>query len=79
MQEATTWENVLLLLGSIVEPQAEDLQKWRKAYHKDPKLRTALQKLCQSQQCGGQFLTLAGLLAVKQGDQQKLVVPQSLQ
>ena len=77
-EEATAREEVLLLSGSSAEPQAEDLQKWKKAYQEDPKLRTVLQKLRQGQQCGGQFLTPAGLLAVKQGDQQKLVVPQSL-
>ena len=37
-----------------------------------------LQKLRQGRQCGGKFLTPARLLAVKQDDQQKLVVPQSL-
>ena len=48
-------EDVLLLSGSSAEAQAEDLQKWKKAYQKDPKLRTMLQKLRLGQQCGGQF------------------------
>ena len=77
-EETTAWEEVLLLSSSSIEPQAEDLQKWKKAYQEDPKLRIVLQKLRQGQQCGGQFLTPAGFLAVKQGDQQKLAVPQSL-
>ena len=68
----------MLLAGSLPEPEVEDLQTWKRAYQEDPRLRTVLQKLHQGQQCGGQFLTLAGLLAVKQGDQQKLFVPQSL-
>ena len=43
-QEATTRENVLLLLGSLAKPQAEDLQKWREAYQEYLKLRIVLQK-----------------------------------
>ena len=65
MQEAMAQEDVLLLSGSSAEAQAEDLQKWIKAYQKDPKLRTVLQKLRLGQQCGGQFLTPTRLLAVK--------------
>ena len=64
-QKATAREHILLLSSSSVEPQIEDLQKWRKAYQEDPKLRIVLQKLCQGQQCGGQFLSLVGLLVVK--------------
>ena len=41
-EEATTREEVLLLSSSSAEPQAEDLQKWKKAYQEDPKLRTIL-------------------------------------
>ena len=52
-QEATTQEDNLLLSSSLAEPQVEELQKWRKAYQEDPKLRTVLQKLRPGQQCGG--------------------------
>ena len=52
-------EDVLLLSGSSAEAQVEDLQKWKKAYQRDPKLRIVLKKLRLGQQCGGQFLTLA--------------------
>ena len=52
-EEATVWEDVLLLSSSLAEPQAEGFQKWKKAYQEDPKLRTVLQKLRQGQQCGG--------------------------
>ena len=52
-REAPTQEEVLLLSGSSAKPQAEDLQKWKKAYQEDPKLRIVLQKLRQGQQCGG--------------------------
>ena len=37
-----------------------------------------LYKFCQGQPYGGQYLTLTKLLAIKQGDLQKLVVPHSL-
>ena len=53
VEEATTREGVLLLSSSSTKPQIEDLQKWKKAYQKDPKLRTVLQKLRLGQQCGG--------------------------
>ena len=71
-------EEVLQLTISSVEPQAEDLQTWKRAYQEDPKLKTVLSKLRQGQPCDVQHLTPAGLLAVKQGDLQKLVVPRSL-
>ena len=77
-KEATAEEAVLQLTGSSVEPQAEDLQTWKRAYQEDPRLKTMLSKLRQGQPCGGQYLTLVELLAVKQGDLQKLVVPRSL-
>ena len=77
-EEATAEEEVLQLTSSSVEPQAEDLQTWKKAYQEDPKLTTVLYKLRQGLPCGGQYLTPAGLLAVKQGGLQKLVVPRSL-
>ena len=77
-EEATAEEEVLQLTSSSVEPQAEDLQTWKKAYQEDPKLKTMLYKLRQGLPCGGQYLTPAGLLAVKQGGLQKLVVPRSL-
>ena len=48
-EEATAQEDVLLLSGSLAEPQVEDLQKWKKAYQEDPKLRVVLQKLRQCQ------------------------------
>ena len=44
--EAGSHEGVLLLSSSSVEPQAEDLQKWKQAYQVDPKLKTMLLKLC---------------------------------
>ena len=66
------------MTSSLVEPQAEDLQTWKRAYQEDPRLKIVLYKLCQGQPCGGQYLTAIGLLAIKQGDQQKLVVPRSL-
>ena len=31
-------------LGSSVEPQAEDLQKWKKAYKEDPKFKDSVGK-----------------------------------
>ena len=77
-EEATSGEEILQLTSNSVEPQAEDLQMWKTAYRKDPRLKRVLYKLCQGQICGGQYLTLAGLLAVKQGDLRKLVVPPSL-
>ena len=77
-EEATAEEEVLQLTSSLVERQAEDLQMWKRAYQEDPKLKTVLSKLRQGLSCGGQYLTPAGLLAVKQGDLQKLVVPRSL-
>ena len=77
-QKAIAQENVLLPSSNSAEPQADDLQKWKKVYQEDPKLRMVLQQLRQAERYGGQFLTQARLLAVKQGDQQKLVVPQSL-
>ena len=61
-------EEVLQLTSSSVEPQAEDLQTWKKAHQEDPRLRTVLSKFCQGLPCGGQYLTLAALLAIKQGD-----------
>ena len=79
-EEATVEkEEVLQLTSSSVEPQAEDLQTWKQAYQEDPKLKTVLSKLRQGQPCGGHYLIPIGLLAVKQGDLQKLVVPRSLQ
>ena len=78
-EEATAEEEtVLQLTSSSVEPQAEDLQTWKQAYQEDPKLKTVLYKLRQGLPCGGQYLTPARLLAVKQGGLQKLVVPRSL-
>ena len=71
-------EEVLQLTSRLVEPQAEDLQTWKKAYQEDPRLKTVLSKLRRGLPCGGQYLTPAGLLVVKQGDLQKLVVSQSL-
>ena len=68
IEEATTREEVLQSMSSLVEPQAEDLQTWKKAYQKDPRLRTVLYKHRQDQPCGGQYLTPEGLLVVKQGD-----------
>ena len=41
-EEAIAQEDVLLLLGSSAESQAEDLQKWKKAYQEDPKLKPVL-------------------------------------
>ena len=68
-KEATAEEEaVLQLTSSSVEPQAEDLQTWKKAYQEDPRLKTMLSKLRRGLPCGGQYLTPAGLLAVKQGD-----------
>ena len=68
-EEATTEEEtVLQLSSSSIEPQAEDLQTWKQAYQEDPKLKIVLSKLRQGLPCGGQYLTPAGLLAVKQGD-----------
>ena len=76
-EEATTEEEALQLTSSSLEPQAEDLQTWSRAYQEDPRLKTVLSKLRRCQPCGGQYLT-PGLLAVKQDDLQKLVVPRSL-
>ena len=67
------------LTSSSAEPQAKDLQTWKRAYQEDLRLKTMLSKLCRGLPCGGQYLTQVGLLAVKQGDLQKLVVPRSLQ
>ena len=67
LEEATVEEEVLQLTSSLVEPQIEDLQTWKRAYHKDPRLRTVLYKLREGLPCGGQYLTPAGLLVVKQG------------
>ena len=79
-KEATTEkEEVLQFTSNLVEPQDEDIQTWKRAYQEDPRLKTVLSKLRQGQPCGGQYLTSVGLLVVKQGDLQKLVVPQSLQ
>ena len=51
---ATTGEEeVLQLTSSLVEPQTEDLQTWKKAYQEDPRLKTVLSKLCRGQPCGG--------------------------
>ena len=77
-KEATVEEEVLQLTNSLVEPQAEDLQTWKRAYQENPKLKTVLSKLHRGLPCGGQYLTPAGLLVVKQGDLQKLVFPRSL-
>ena len=80
IEEATAKkEEVLQLTSSSVEPRAEDLQTWKRAYQEDPKLKIVLSKLCQGQPCCGQYLTPTGLWAVKHGDLQKLVVPMSLQ
>ena len=69
-EEATTEEETILQLTSnSVEPQAEDLQTWKRAYQEDPKPKTVLSKLCQGLLYSGQYLTLAGLLVVKQDDQ----------
>ena len=78
-KEATTKEEeVLQLKSSSAEPQAEDLQTWKRAYQADPRMKTVLSKLRRGLPRGGQYLTSAGLLAVKQGDLHKLVVPWSL-
>ena len=65
IEEATVGEEVLQLMSNSVEPQVEDLQTWKRAYQEDPRLKRVLYKLRQGQPCGGQYLTLAGLLAVK--------------
>ena len=78
-KEATAEEEVLQLTSSSVEPRAEDLQTWKRTYEEDPRLKTVLSKLCQGLPCDGQYLTPARLLAVRQRDIQKLVVPRSLQ
>ena len=44
-EEATAEEEVLQLTSSSVEPQAEDLQTWKRAYQEDPRLKTVLSKL----------------------------------
>ena len=43
--EVGAQEEVLLLSGSSVESQKEDLQKWKKAYEEDPKLKIVLTKI----------------------------------
>ena len=54
IEEATTEkEEVLQLTSSSVEPRAEDLQTWKRAYQEDPKLKIVLSKLCQGQPCCG--------------------------
>ena len=77
-EEATTEEVVLQLTSSSAEPQAKDLQTWKRAYQEDSRLKAVLSKLRRGLPCGGQYLTPKRLLAVKQGDLQKLVVPWSL-
>ena len=53
-EEATTEEEeVLQLMSSSVEPQAEDLQPWKRAYQEDPRLRIVSSKLCRGLLCGG--------------------------
>ena len=53
-EEATTEEEVVLqLTSSAAEPQAEDLQTWKRAYQEDSKLKIVLPKLRQGQPCGG--------------------------
>ena len=57
-EEATVEEEeVLQLTSSSIQPQAEDLQTWKRAYQGDPRLKTVLYKLCHGQPCGGQYLT----------------------
>ena len=52
-KEATTGEQDLQWTSNSVEPQAEDLQTWKKTYQEDHKLKTVLYKLLQGQPCGG--------------------------
>ena len=53
-EEATAEEEVFLqLTNSSVESQAEDLQTWKTAYPKDPRLKTVLFKFRRGQPCGG--------------------------
>ena len=53
-EEATAKEEAILqLTSSSAEPQAEDLQTWKRAYQEDPKLKIVLSKLLQGQPCGG--------------------------
>ena len=42
-------EEVLQLMSNSIEPQAEDLQTWKRAYQENPRLKTVFYKLRQGQ------------------------------
>ena len=46
-------EEVLQLMSSLVDLQAEDLQTWKRAYQEDPTLKIVLSKLHRCLPYGG--------------------------
>ena len=79
MAEDKDDQDQLFVLSRMGVQLLKDMQqKWTMAYKQDRSHKTALNQLRQGKPADKYYLTPIGLMAMKVGTQQKVIVPQSL-
>ena len=71
-------DQLFVLSGMGVQLPEDVQQKWTTAYAKDRSHKIAFNQLRQGKTMDKYYLTPIGLMAMMVGNQQKIIVPQSL-